>query len=167
MIRSIFQRESSILLLSNPPVNSLAHPIRKNLLMELDRAISRKSKSIIIAGEGKIFSGGADLKEFMKGNHLMEPNLWQMIEYLDTVNIPLTAFVHGAVVGGGFETAIACHWRVATPGARFGLPEVHIGIIPGTNLIGYTFDKEIYAHYKEREVPNDFRDLQDLKNLTK
>ena len=131
MLNYLMKREAAVLIINNPPVNSLNHEVRKSIINGIELAVSKKAKSIILAGEGKMFTGGADVKEFAKGNALLEPNLFNIMDFVEKVEIPVVTCMHGNAVGGGFELALASHWRVGTGDARLGLPEVHLGFIPG------------------------------------
>jgi 3-hydroxyacyl-CoA dehydrogenase len=122
---------AALIYLTNPPVNGLAHKVRTSLLKDLDRAIKEKAPAVVLMGAGGHFSAGADIVEFARGGHRTSPSLTEVIDYMDSYNTPLIASVHGSALGGGLETALACHWRVSNLSAVFGLPEVKLGILPG------------------------------------
>ena len=86
---------------------------------------------VVLYGE-KNFSAGADISEFAVGKHRTSPTLHQVIESLNQFDKPLLACINGVALGGGLETALSCHWRLCSPKAMIGLPEVHLGILPGT-----------------------------------
>lgn len=116
--------------IDNPPVNAASAGVR----FGLDEALRRFEadpalKALIIRCEGKTFVAGADIKEF--GKPMAEPTLPAVIARLDAATKPIIAAVHGTVLGGGFELALACHYRIADKGARFGFPEVKLGLLPG------------------------------------
>jgi 3-hydroxyacyl-CoA dehydrogenase len=93
--------------------------------MEADPAI----KALIVRCAGKTFIAGADIKEF--GKPMADPGLPEVMQMMDRATKPIVAAVHGTVLGGGFEVALAAHYRIAAPGTKFGFPEVKLGLIPG------------------------------------
>jgi 3-hydroxyacyl-CoA dehydrogenase len=122
----------AVVTLVQPPVNSLGFALR----VELDKGLLRAEddpsvRALIIIGDGKAFSGGADIREFGTPVALAEPNLFGLIDRIEGFRKPVIAAIHGACVGGGLEISLACHYRVATPTASLALPEVKIGLIPG------------------------------------
>jgi 3-hydroxyacyl-CoA dehydrogenase len=122
----------AVLQIDNPPVNGLGHATRKALLEGLDRALDdAKVRSVVITGTGTVFSGGADIREFNTPAALAEPNLLQLIDAVEKSPKPVIAAVNGICMGGGLELALGCQYRVATPDAQLGLPEVKIGLLPG------------------------------------
>ena len=113
----------------NPPVNALSQAVRRGLIECMDAALAADDiRAIILACAGRTFIAGADISEFNKPP--MEPHLPDVLRRLDESPKPVVA-LHGTVLGGGFETALACHYRVAKRGTRMGLPEVTLGLIPG------------------------------------
>lgn len=126
-------RESiAVVTLDQPPVNSLGHALR----VELDEGLSRAEadpdvRALIIIGDGRGFSGGADIREFNSPVALAEPNLYGLISRIESFGKPVVAAIHGNCIGGGLEMSLACHYRVATPTASLALPEVKIGLLPG------------------------------------
>ena len=116
--------------IDNPPVNALSYKVRQALLSAMDDAENNDSVSaIIISSKGRIFSAGADIREF--DAPVIEPGLPGLIDRIEACSKPIIIALFGTTLGGGFELAMGCHYRVAAPGTRVGLPEVHIGIIPG------------------------------------
>ena len=85
----------------------------------------------MLLGSGKTFPAGADISEFARGTFASPPDLNTVLKYMDSYNKPLVACIHGTALGGGLETALACHWRIGASTAKVGLPEVHLGILPG------------------------------------
>ncbi len=123
---------SAVITLDNPPVNGLGYDTRRGITDGLARALADDAvASIVIAGAGKAFSGGADIREFGSHKALAEPNLLSVILALEASTKPVVAAVHTVCMGGGLELALGCHYRVAAPGAQVALPEVKIGLIPG------------------------------------
>ncbi|HET9929279.1 MAG TPA: enoyl-CoA hydratase-related protein [Polyangiaceae bacterium] len=120
----------AVVALNNPPVNALSHPVRVALLAALEELFADATLgAIVIACEGRTFVAGADIREFGKAPLL--PDLPDVIEFLDKAPQLTVAAIHGTALGGGLELALACHFRVATPSAKLGLPEVTLGILPG------------------------------------
>ena len=126
-----FHRGIALLQLHAPPMNSLSHNVRGDLLRCLERASQERAHAIVLTGFGKSFSTGADISEFAKGKHTSSPTLHEVICALDDVSVPTVAGLHGYCLGGGLELALACHWRFADSSALMGLPEVHLGLLPG------------------------------------
>jgi len=124
--------EVAVILLDNPPVNGMSAPVRKAMLEGLDRALAdRNVKAIVLAGAGKVFSGGADIKEFNTPKMLEEPSLRTLITAFESSPKPTIAAMHATAMGGGLELPLGCHFRVAAKGTQVALPEVKIGLLPG------------------------------------
>ncbi len=122
----------AVLTLDNPPVNGLGFETRRALVAGLDQALADPAiVAIVIAGSGKSFSGGADIREFGSPKALAEPNLLSLISAVEASAKPVIAAIHGVCMGGGLELALGCHYRVATPGTQVALPEVKLGLVPG------------------------------------
>ena len=119
----------ALLCVDSPPVNALSLAVREGILGGLEKALSDPvvSAVILICG-GRTFFAGADISEF--GKPLQLPTLWDVIDALDAAGKPIIAAIHGTALGGGFEVALACHYRIADPAAKFGFPEVTLGILP-------------------------------------
>ncbi len=120
-----------VLTMANPPVNALAHGVRQGLATALMAAIADPAiKAIVVTGEGRAFSAGADIAEFRAG--LKEPGLPEVIDQIEASSKPVVAAINGLALGGGLEVALGCHYRVAAKSVmQLGLPEVKIGILPG------------------------------------
>jgi 3-hydroxyacyl-CoA dehydrogenase len=122
----------AVIQLDNPPVNGLNHASRKGVVEGVRRAnADSRVHAIVITGTDKVFSGGADIREFNTPAMGAEPNLLGVIEVVEASNKPVVAAINGIAMGGGLELALGCHYRIATPNASMGLPEVKIGLIPG------------------------------------
>jgi 3-hydroxyacyl-CoA dehydrogenase len=122
--------EIAVITTDNPPVNALKHEVRAGLAEALRQARDDAAvKAVVIACAGRTFFAGADITEF--GKPPQAPGLGEVITALDEMPKPVVAALHGTAFGGGFEVALACHFRVAVPGARVGLPEVKLGLLPG------------------------------------
>jgi len=122
----------AILTLNNPPVNGLGAPVRTAFKEGFEKgAADPDVKAFVVAGAGKMFCAGADIREFGKPEPKGAPKLQPVLDQMEAGEKPVVAAVHGVALGGGAEVALACHYRVAQKSARFGLPEVSLGIIPG------------------------------------
>ncbi len=122
----------AVLQIDHPPVNGLSHATRKALADGAERAFDDPAiKVIVITGTDKVFSGGADIREFNTPAAFGEPNLLQLIDRIERAPKPIVAAINGVCMGGGLELALGCHYRIATPDATLGLPEVKIGLLPG------------------------------------
>ena len=126
------QQGLAVIRLNNAPVNGLSHAVRKGIVEGIRRAEADPAvTAIILIGSEKLFSGGADMREFGTAAVSAEPNLLNVINIVETATKPVIAAVGGACMGGGLELALGCHFRVAVPGAQLALPEVKIGLLPG------------------------------------
>ena len=122
------QGEIAVIAMDNPPVNALGHALRDGILTAL-HAVPKDAKAVVLHGTARAFSGGADITEFGKGQS--EPILQQVIAAVEAMPMPVVAAIQGVALGGGLELALGCHARVAWAGARMGLPEVKLGLLPG------------------------------------
>ena len=124
--------EVAVLHVDNPPVNGLNLGMRRGIVGGLQRSRNDpKVKVIVITGTDRIYSGGADIREFNTPAQTAEPHLLQVIDAVEASSKPVIAAINGVCMGGGLELSLACHYRVATPNASMGLPEVKIGLLPG------------------------------------
>ena len=122
--------EIAVIEIDNPRVNALSHAVRAALASRIDEAMTDDAvKAVVIACAGRTFVAGADINEL--GKPRSPPLTVDIAAQLDDCAKPVVAAIHGTALGGGLELALACHWRVAAPDARLGLPEVKLGIIPG------------------------------------
>ena len=120
----------SIITLNSPPVNALSAPVREGLHKGITEARNDgESEAIIIICEGRTFIAGADISEF--GQEPKGPSLFEVQEFIEDSNKPVIAAIHGTALGGGLEVALTCHYRIAVPSAKCGLPEVNLGLLPG------------------------------------
>lgn len=118
-----------VIRVDNPPVNATSAAVRKGLVAAADQFAASPQKVAVLMAEGRTFIAGADIKEF--GKTPVEPHLPDVIHHLEALEKPLVCVIHGTALGGGFEVALGSHYRVAVTGARIGLPEVNLGLIPG------------------------------------
>ncbi|MFC4347046.1 3-hydroxyacyl-CoA dehydrogenase NAD-binding domain-containing protein [Kordiimonas lipolytica] len=120
----------AVLTVDNPPVNALSHSVRDGLSSQMTALASDDSvDAIVIACAGRTFIAGADIREF--GAPPKEPHLPDVVNQIEAMEKPVVAAIHGTALGGGLEVALGCHYRVAVESAKVGLPEVHLGILPG------------------------------------
>src|SRR5690349_18957926 len=109
-----------ILRITNPPVNTLRNEVRAGLLNGIQAANRDGAKAIVLVVSGRGFSGGAEMTEF--GKPRQPPSLPEVFQAMEDSKAPVVAGIHGHALGGGLELALACHARVASPGAQVGLP---------------------------------------------
>ena len=121
----------AVITLDNPPVNGLSNALRAALMAHLKKAdADAAAKAVVLIGSAKAFCGGADIREFNAPRE--KPDLPEVNDQQDAMTKPLVAAIGGFALGGGLELALACHYRVALPKAQIGLPEVKLGILPGS-----------------------------------
>ncbi|AIJ48644.1 3-hydroxyacyl-CoA dehydrogenase [Comamonas testosteroni TK102] len=126
------KQDGDVLLVSvnNPPVNALGAAVRQGLMAAMEQAdASAAVKAVVIVGQGKAFIAGADIREF--GKPPVQPFLPDVCNRIEACSKPVVAVIHGAALGGGLEIAMSAHYRLALPGAKLGLPEVSLGLVPG------------------------------------
>ncbi|WP_137391685.1 3-hydroxyacyl-CoA dehydrogenase NAD-binding domain-containing protein [Rhodoligotrophos defluvii] len=120
----------AVVTIDNPPVNALGARLRGDLFAVLSEVVaSPEVAAIVLTGSGRNFVAGADISEI--GRPPVEPTVTSIIELIEDCERPTIAAINGNALGGGLELAMACHYRVATPEARLGLPEVRLGLLPG------------------------------------
>jgi len=120
----------AVVTIDNPPVNALGHAVRSGTFEAMaglrdDDTVS----AVVLACAGRTFSAGADITEF--GKPPQAPGLGELVDQIEAMPKPVVAALHGTTLGGGLELALGCHYRIAAPGTRVGLPEVKLGILPG------------------------------------
>jgi 3-hydroxyacyl-CoA dehydrogenase len=123
----------AVLRLDNPPVHSLGHALRTRLVAQIAAAQDDPAvRAIVLTGDAKAFSAGADVTEFGTPLQFEEPILRSVLAAVEASRKPVVAAIGGMALGGGLELALACHDRVARDTARVGLPEITLGLIPGS-----------------------------------
>ena len=126
------ERHDNVLVVisDNPPVNALGQAVRAGLKDAIEEALADDGvEAVVIRCDGQTFFAGADITEF--GKPPVGPNLPETLDAMEASDKPVVAAIHGTALGGGCEVALACHYRVAVPSAKMGLPEVKLGLIPG------------------------------------
>jgi 3-hydroxyacyl-CoA dehydrogenase len=120
----------AVVTICNPPVNIISAAVRAGLTEALTTVASTTNlRAVVLTAEGSTFCSGADIGEF--AGPPREAEYRNLFRRLEQSPIPIVAALHGVVLGGGLEMALACHYRIAAPGTRLGLPELTLGIIPG------------------------------------
>jgi 3-hydroxyacyl-CoA dehydrogenase len=120
----------AVLTVNNPPVNALSQHVRQGLHDGITQAVADGGvQAIVIVCAGRTFIAGADITEF--GKPPVAPGLHAVLDLIEGSPKPVVAAVHGTALGGGLEVTLACHYRVGAKDARFGLPEVKLGLLPG------------------------------------
>ena len=118
------------ILVNNPPVNVLSWHVRQGLSDGLNQGLADESvKAIVLRCDGSTFIAGADITEFTKPPQ--GPNFLEVLTAYENATKPIIAAIHGTALGGGLETALVCHYRIAVPSAKLGVPEVKLGLLPG------------------------------------
>ena len=118
-----------IITVNNPPVNALSQHVRQGLYESFATAKSDETAATILICDGRTFIAGADISEF--GKPMEPPHYLETLDAVENMPKPVIAAIHGTALGGGLETALCCHYRVAVPSAKVGLPEVLLGLLPG------------------------------------
>jgi 3-hydroxyacyl-CoA dehydrogenase len=127
-----FSKEGNVGIISvnNPPVNALSQAVRAGLKAGVEKGLADPDvKSMLIWCEGRTFIAGADIREF--GKPPQPPALPDVVYFMEDSTKPLVAAIHGTALGGGLEVSLCCHFRIAAPTAKVGLPEVKLGLLPG------------------------------------
>ncbi|MBY4637201.1 enoyl-CoA hydratase/isomerase family protein [Sphingopyxis sp. XHP0097] len=120
----------AVIIVNNPPVNALSWHVRQGLEDNIKAAIADDGvKAIVLRCDGGTFIAGADISEF--GKPPRGPDFNAVLNSIEAAPKPVVAAIHGTALGGGLETALVCHYRVAVPSAKLGVPEVKLGLLPG------------------------------------
>src|SRR5712691_9041038 len=121
-----------VITVDNPPVNALSPGVPEGIIAAVDKGNADSAVgAMVMIGAGRSFIAGADIRQFGRGPST-PPSGRRPYDVLDQSQKPVVAAIHGYALGGGLEIALACHYRVAVPSAKVGLPEVLIGILPGS-----------------------------------
>ena len=119
----------AVIVIANPPVNALSWHVRQGLAEGMAQAVGSGASAVVLVCDGRTFIAGADISEF--GGPAKGPNLTDTQAAMEDAPIPVIAAIHGTALGGGLEVALCAHYRVALSSAKFGLPEVNLGLLPG------------------------------------
>ena len=119
-----------MVIVDNPPVNALSWHVRQGLNDSFEQGLLDDDvKAILLRCAGSTFIAGADITEF--GKAPQGPDFNAVLNMIEAAGKPVVAAIHGTALGGGLETALVCHYRIAVPSARLGVPEVKLGLLPG------------------------------------
>lgn len=119
----------AVVTIDNPPVNATSTAVRAGLMEAVATVADAPVTAAILRCAGRTFVAGGDMAEF--DSPAEEPHLPDVITAIEACRVPWIVALHGTVLGGGFEIAMGCAFRIAAPGTRFGLPEVNVGLVPG------------------------------------
>jgi 3-hydroxyacyl-CoA dehydrogenase len=123
----------AVVTMNHPPVNGLGSVLRPGIMDGIKKADADPAvKALVIIGSTKAFSGGADIREFNTPKMNVPPSLPEINDAQDSCSKPMIAAIGGFALGGGLELALGCHFRVALPKSQLGLPEVKLGLLPGS-----------------------------------
>ncbi len=120
----------ALVIIDNPPVNALSWHVRQGLFDGITQAVADGAKAVVVICEGRTFIAGADISEFGGGTP-QAASLQDVQGAMEDAPVPVIAAIHGTALGGGLEVALCAHYRVAVKSAKFGLPEVNLGLLPG------------------------------------
>ncbi|MGB3737045.1 MAG: 3-hydroxyacyl-CoA dehydrogenase NAD-binding domain-containing protein [Ilumatobacter sp.] len=120
----------ALVIVNNPPVNALSWHVRQGLFDGMNQAVESGAKAIVVICDGRTFIAGADISEF-GGSVPKAASLQEVQSAMEDAPVPVIAAIHGTALGGGLEVALCAHYRVAVDSAKFGLPEVNLGLLPG------------------------------------
>src|ERR1700730_8328692 len=130
IVTLVVEGDVAVVTVDNPPVNTITASVREGLFAAVADIRARPGlKAVVLVCEGSTFFSGADIGEF--SGPPKEAEYRDLFGQIEQLPMPVVAGMHGVILGGGLEISLTCHYRVAVPGTRFGLPEVTLGIIPG------------------------------------
>lgn len=129
-VRLEHEGDVALVIVDNPPVNALSWHVRQGLFDGMTRAVESGAKAVVVICDGRTFIAGADISEF-GGNVPKSAGLHEVQAAMEDAPIPVIAAIHGTALGGGLEVALCAHYRVSLASAKFGLPEVNLGLLPG------------------------------------
>ena len=129
VVNVVIENGHALVTIDNPPVNPLSVSVRKGLMEAVRIVNEAECKTAAIVCAGRTFVAGGDISEFAGPPPL--PHLPDVLDVIEASQTPFIAVMHGTVLGGGLELALACAWRIADAKTKFGLPEVNLGLIPG------------------------------------
>jgi 3-hydroxyacyl-CoA dehydrogenase len=129
-VRLETEGDVALVIVDNPPVNALSWHVRQGLFDGITQAVEGGAKAVVVICDGRTFIAGADISEF-GGGAPEAAGLPQVQAAMEDAPVPVIAAIHGTALGGGLEVALCAHYRVAVSTAKFGLPEVNLGLLPG------------------------------------
>jgi 3-hydroxyacyl-CoA dehydrogenase len=119
-----------VIVVNNPPVNALSWHVREGLSDGIEQGLNDSEvEAMVLRCDGSTFIAGADITEF--GKPPQGPDFNQVLRSIESATKPIVGAIHGTALGGGLETALVCHYRIAVPSAKLGVPEVKLGLLPG------------------------------------
>jgi 3-hydroxyacyl-CoA dehydrogenase len=133
-VRVSKENEIAVITIDNPPVNAISPAVQEGIVKAIAQINADAAvKAAVLIGAGRTFIAGADINEFVKmtSGQTKRNNFLPVLLQIEDCRVPVVAAIHGTALGGGLEVSMACHYRVASPDARAGQPEVNLGIIPG------------------------------------
>src|SRR4051794_40510063 len=134
LVRVSFEGDVGVITINHPPVNALSSKVAEALAAAvLELNANGSVRSIVVVGSGSTFIAGADIRELAQiAAHQAPPlDLLSPLQTIEDSQKPVVMAIHGSALGGGLETAMAGHYRVAVGSAQLGMPEVKLGLIPG------------------------------------
>lgn len=132
VVTTEYKGSIAVVTTNSPPVNALSIDVRKGLKTAIEDAGKNDDiAAVVVICKGRTFFAGADISEL--GKPPLLPSLPDVLVAIETLKKPVIAAIHGTAFGGGLELALACHYRIAAPSARVGLPEVKLGLLPGAS----------------------------------
>ncbi len=129
-VRLETEGDVALVIVDNPPVNALSWHVRQGLFDGMTQAVEDGARAIVVICDGRTFIAGADISEFGGGTP-QAAGLPQVQAAMEDAPVPVIAAIHGTALGGGLEVALCAHYRVSVASAKFGLPEVNLGLLPG------------------------------------
>lgn len=130
VVELAIETDIGVLTVNAPPVNALSIDVRRGIETGLTVLLADPAvKAVVLICEGRTFFAGADISEFDRPP--TSPTLYDVLRLLESAAKPVVAAIHGSALGGGFEVALVCRYRMAVPSAKLGLPEVRLGLLPG------------------------------------
>lgn len=129
-VHTEIQDDVLVIVVNNPPVNALSWHVRQGIKDGIEEAMGNAAvKAVVLRCDGQTFIAGADITEFTKPPQ--GPDFNEVLNAIELASKPVVAAIHGTALGGGLETTLVCHYRIAVPSAKLGVPEVKLGLLPG------------------------------------
>src|SRR5438552_7064344 len=165
LVKFTVENGVGLITIDNPPVNALSTGVPEGIAAAIRQAGDDASVSaVVLIGAGRTFVAGADIKQLeerAQGRGPGAPNLHQLLKSIEDCPKPVVVAIHGTALGGGLELAMAGHYRVGSPDAQVGQPEVNLGIIPGAEgsqqlprLVGVEAAVEMFVSGRPIKAPD-------------